>query len=75
MEETASKLCLVLPAQALADQELPDEHLAGVVGGAIPGPMPAVIDPIPLPMPAAMPEPMPSPTMTLSSLYFRVRRY
>ena len=76
MEETASKLCFVLPAQAFAGQELPDEELAGVVGGAIPGPMPMPATlPIPLPMPADLPEPMPSPTLTLNSLYLRVRRY
>jgi hypothetical protein len=76
MEEKASKLCLVLPAQALAGQELSDEQIAGVAGGYIPEPlpMPAAM-PDPMPMPAAMPEPMPSPTMTFSSLYLRVRRY
>ena len=75
MEETASRLCLVLPAQALADQELPDEQLAGVAGGTLPIPLPMpAFSPIPLPMPAEIPEPIPSPTMTLSSLYLRVRR-
>jgi len=64
-EETASRVCLVLPRLAPASEELTDEQLTAAAGGSLP---------IPIPRPAAMPEPMPTPTMLISSLYLNVRR-
>jgi hypothetical protein len=75
MEETASRLCLVLPARALTDHELSDEQLAAASGGTlpIPLPMPALI-PGPLPMPAVMPEPLPMPASTFRGVNLKLRR-
>ena len=65
LEETASRICLVVPRLAPASEELTDEQLTAVAGGSLP---------IPIPRPVAMPEPMPTPTMLISSLYLNVRR-
>ena len=65
LEETASRICLVVPRLAPASEELTDEQLTAAAGGSLP---------IPIPRPAAMPEPMPTPTMLISSLYLNVRR-
>ena len=69
LEETASRICLVVPRLAPASEELTDEALTAVAGGLMTASMPG-----PLPMPADLPEPMPTPTMLISSLYLNLRR-
>ena len=64
-EETASRVCLVLPRLAPASEELTDEQLTAAAGGSLP---------IPIPRPAVLPDPLPTPTMLISSLYLNVRR-
>ena len=65
LEETASRICLVVPRLAPASEELTDEQLTAVAGGSLP---------IPIPRPAVLPDPLPTPTMLISSLYLNVRR-
>jgi len=67
LEETASRICLVVPRLAPASEELTDEALAAVAGGLMTATMPG-------PMPAEIPMPMPTPTMLISSLYLNVRQ-
>ena len=69
LEETASRICLVVPRLAPASEELTDEALAAVAGGLMTATMPG-----PMPMPADIPGPIPTPTMLISSLYLNVRR-
>ncbi len=55
VEETPTKLCLVLPMKQETHQ-LSDVELKAVVGGSLP---------VPLPMPvAAIPDPIPQPTLS-----------
>ena len=75
IEEAPEGVCLVLPMLAPASEELSDEQLAAVAGGAIPGPlpMPGVL-PEPVPMPGNLPDPVPMPAILFSSLYLNVRQ-
>ena len=71
VEETPSKLCLVLPMKQEAKGHLPDEELKAVAAGTlpIPLPMPVANMPGPLPMPvAAIPEPIPTPVYSYRRL-------
>ncbi len=68
VEETPTKLCLVLPMKQETHQ-LSDVELKAVAGGTIPGPlpMPTANLPGPMPMPVAVtPLPIPEPTLVYS---------
>jgi len=60
IEETPSKLCLVLPMKEEAGRALSDEELKSVAAGSLP---------IPIPMPtASLPGPLPMPVADASTV-------
>ena len=71
IEETPSRLCLVIPMKQEPKKKLSEAELKGVVAGSLPVPIPIPVAnlPGPLPMPVAtMPGPMPMPVSSFERL-------